>query len=146
MGKHYFTTEQIELLNQNRFVKRVSKKAITYTEEFKEIFLLEYDYGKMPSVILREMGFDCKALGRKRIDNIVQNIKKQSIRPERFKDTRADCPHMGRPSSNDLTAEEIIFKQNAEIKLLKAKVEYLSVLKQIERTKGKKIKNRHNSK
>lgn len=40
---------------------------------------------------------------------------------------------MGRPSTKDLTPEEIIAKQKTEIELLKAKVEFLSDLKRLER-------------
>lgn len=133
MGKNYFTPEQVEDLRRNKYVKKVSEKAITYTEEFKEIFILEYNEGKLPSQILVDMGFDYKVLGQKRIDNIVQRIKHQSLRPEGFKDTRTDNPNVGRPSTKDLTAEEIIAKQKAEIELLKAKVEFLSDLKRLER-------------
>ena len=133
MGKHYFTPEQVEQLRQNKYVKKVSEKAITYTEEFKEVFLLEYNTGKLPSQILTEMGFDCKVLGTKRIQMISQRVRKQSLRPEGLKDTRADNPNIGRPSTKDLTTEEIIAKQKAEIELLKAKVEFLSDLKRLER-------------
>ena len=133
MGKNYFTPEQVEQLKQNKYAKNVSEKAITYTEEFKEVFLLEYNTGKLPSQILTEMGFDCKVLGRKRIQTITERIKKQSIRLEGFKDTRVGNPNIGRPSTKDLTAEEIITKQKAEIELLKAKVEFLSDLKKLER-------------
>lgn len=133
MGKNYFTPEQVEQLRQNKYVKNVSEKAITYTEEFKEVFLLEYNEGKLPSQILDEMGFDYKVLGERRVSNITQAVKKQSVRPEGFKDTRTDNPNMGRPSTKVLTAEEIIAKQKAEIELLKAKVEFLSDLKRLER-------------
>ena len=133
MGKNYFTPEQVEQLRQNKYVKNVSEKAITYTEEFKEVFLLEYNEGKLPSQILDEMGFDYKVLGERRVSNITQAVKKQAVRPEGFKDTRTDNPNMGRPSTKDLTAEEIIAKQKAEIELLKAKVEFLSDLKRLER-------------
>ena len=149
MGKKYFTQEQVEQLRQNKYVKNVSEKAITYTEEFKEVFLLEYNEGKLPSQILDEMGFDYKALGQRRIDNIVQRIKYQSLRPDGFKDTRADNPNMGRPSTKDLTPEEIIAKQKAEIELLKAKVEFLSDLKRLEREviwKASKSKKKKSSK
>lgn len=77
------------------------------------------------------MGFDCKVLGQKRIDGIVQRIKKQSVRPEGFKDTRIG--NSGRPLTRDLSQEEIIERQKAEIELLKAKVEFLSDLKRLER-------------
>lgn len=137
MGKHYFTQQQIEYLQNNKYVKRVSEKSITYTEEFKEVFLIEYNRGKAPTLILKSMGFDCQALGRKRIDNIVQSIKKQSQRPEGFKDTRADTSTSSKYETADYTTEQIITKQNAEIKLLRAKVEYLSVLTKIEKERKK---------
>ena len=104
MGKNYFTPEQVEELRKNKYVKHVSEKAITYTEEFKEIFILEYRNGKLPSQILLEMGFDYKMLGERRVSNIVQAVKKQSVRPEGFKDTRADSS--GRPRTRELTPEE----------------------------------------
>lgn len=147
MGKYYFTPEQVEQLRQNKYVKKVSEKSITYTEEFKEVFLLEYNTGKLPSQILIEMGFDYKVLGQSRIDNIVQSTKKQSLRPEGFKDTRNG--NSGRPVTRDLSQEEIIAKQKAEIELLKAKVEFLSDLKRLEREamwKTSKSKKKKSSK
>ena len=147
MGKNYFTPEQVEQLRQNKYVKTVSEKAITYTEEFKEVFLLEYNTGKLPSQILAEMGFDYKVLGERRVSSITHAVKKQSVRPEGFKDTRTD--NSGRPLIRDLTAEEIIAKQKVEIELLKAKVEFLSDLKRLEREamwKSSKSKKKKSSK
>ncbi|MDE5617786.1 MAG: hypothetical protein K2I36_03010 [Ureaplasma sp.] len=149
MGNKYFTNEQVEELKRNEYVKKVSEKSITYTEEFKERFLLEYNSGKPLSQILIEMGFDPKVLGERRVSNIVQRIKEQSLRPEGFKDTRADNPNMGRPSTRDLAPDEIIAKQKAEIEMLKAKVEYLSDLKRLEREamwKESKSKKKKSSK
>lgn len=131
MGKNYFTPEQVEQLRQNKYVKNVSEKAITYTEEFKEKFMLEYNEGKSPSLILVEMGFDLKILGRKRVQKISERVRNQAVRPEGFKDTRTE--NSGRPISRDLSQDEIIAKQKAEIELLKAKVEFLSDLKRLER-------------
>lgn len=147
MGNKYFTPEQIEQLRQNKYVKKVSEKSITYTEEFKEVFLLEYNTGKIPSEILIKMGFDCKVLGRRRIKGISERIRKQALRPEGFKDIRTD--NSGRPSTRELTQEEIIAKQQAEIELLKAKVEFLSDLKRLEREamwKTSKSKKKKSSK
>lgn len=147
MGKNYFTPEQVEQLRNNKYVKQVSEKAITYTEEFKEIFILEYKTGKLPSQILAEMGFDSKVLGKSRIDNISKNIRKQSKRPEGFKDTRST--ESGRPRERELTQEELIERQKQEIEILKAKVEYLSLLRKAEREaawKESKSKKKKSSK
>lgn len=147
MGKNYFTPEQVEQLRKNKYVKHVSEKAITYTEEFKEVFLLEYNLGKIPSQILTEMGFDIKVLGSSRVRKISERTKKQSLRPEGFKDTRADSS--GRPRTKDLTQEELIERQKQEIEVLKAKVEFLSLLRRAEREaawKESKSKKKKSSK
>lgn len=147
MGKNYFTPEQVEQLRKNKYVKHVSEKAITYTEEFKEVFLLEYNSGKIPSQILTEMGFDIKVLGSSRVRKISERTKKQSLRPEGFKDTRADSS--GRPRTKDLTQEELIERQKQEIEILKAKVEFLSLLRRAEREaawKESKSKKKKSSK
>ena len=147
MGKNYFTLEQVEQLRKNKYVKHVSEKAITYTEEFKEIFILEYKSGKSPSQILTEMGFNCKVLGMTRIDGISKRTRKQSIRPEGFKDTRST--ESGRPRTKDLTQEELIERQKQEIEILKAKVEFLSLLRRAEREaawKESKSKKKKSSK
>ncbi len=149
MGKNYFTPEQVEQLKKNKYVKHVSEKAITYTEEFKETFMLEYETGKTRSQILIEMGFDPKMLGTSRIRNISYMTRKQAKRPEGFKDTRADNPNMGRPSTKDLTQEELIERQKQEIEILKAKVEFLSLLRKAERKaawKESKSKKKKSSK
>ena len=131
MGKNYFTLEQVEQLRKNKYVKHVSEKAITYTEEFKEIFILEYKSGKSPSQILTEMGFNCKVLGKARIDTVSRRVKAQSKRPEGFNDTRST--ESGRPRTKDLTPEEQMERLKLENEILKAKVEFLSLLRRAER-------------
>ena len=147
MGKNYFTPEQVEQLRKNKYVKHVSEKAITYTEEFKEIFILEYKSGKSPSQILTEMGFNCKVLGQDRIDNISRRVRAQSKRPEGFNDTRST--ESGRPRTKDLTPEEQMERLKLENEILKAKVEFLSLLRRAEREaawKESKSKKKKSSK
>lgn len=139
MGKNYFTSEQVEQLKKNKYVKHVSEKSITYTEEFKKVFFYEYNLGKIPSQILIEMGFDLKVLGNSRITAISKRVRKQAERPEGFKDTRAEFS--GRPRTKDLTQEELIERQKQEIELLKAKVEFLSLLKRAQREANWKEKS-----
>lgn len=147
MGKNYFTQEQVEQLRKNKYVKHVSEKSITYNKEFKETFMLEYNNGKLPSIILAEMGFDTGILGRSRIHAITERFKKQSRRPEGFKDTRADSS--GRPRTRDLSQEELIKRQKEQIEYLKQQVEFLSDLRRLEREamwKASKSKKKKDSK
>ncbi len=39
MSKKLFTEKEIKLLSKNKYVKYVSSKGITYTDEFKHILL-----------------------------------------------------------------------------------------------------------
>ena len=38
MGANYFNDEQVKELEKNPYVKKVSSKSITYSEEFKDLF------------------------------------------------------------------------------------------------------------
>ena len=67
-GKKYFTEEQQKNLLKNPYIQKVSKKAITYTREFKERFSEEYLSGKLPSQILMDMGINYRILGKRRKD------------------------------------------------------------------------------
>ena len=88
MGKNYFTDEQVHKLQLNPYVKNVSNKAITYTDQFKVVFTEKYLQGNPPSVILREMGFDPLILGRKRIDGFVGSVHKYQSRNGDVSDMR----------------------------------------------------------
>lgn len=65
MSKITFSKEDIERLNQNPYVKRVSEKSITYSNEFKRIFIEEYLRGNKPITIFIDSGFDVEILGAK---------------------------------------------------------------------------------
>lgn len=95
MGKNYFTKDQIEKLRLNPYVKQVSEKAITYTEEFREVFYVRYQSDPYPSKILSEMGLDPNILGHSSVYNLSKRIRAQATRPSGFKDTREELS--GRP-------------------------------------------------
>ena len=68
LNKKTFSNEEIKNLSKNKYVKKISDKAITYTNEFKIHFIAEYNNGKSPRVIFQEAGFDAEVIGLKRID------------------------------------------------------------------------------
>lgn len=130
MGKYYFTEEQVKELKNNKYVKNVSEKAITYTDEFKIHFINEYNLGKLPKQIFKESGFNIKVLGDKRISTSTERFKRQNQRIEGLADTRAN--NSGRRRGKTLTIEEendLLRSQNAklqqELDFLK-KMEYLA--------------------
>ncbi|MBU5468668.1 hypothetical protein KQI49_17805 [Virgibacillus sp. MSJ-26] len=58
MGVNYFSDEQVHELQCHPYVDKVSYKAITYSEDFKVHFMMEYASGKLPTQIFQEAGFD----------------------------------------------------------------------------------------
>ncbi len=58
MSKKLFTEQEIIILKQNKYIKKVSSKGITYTDEFKKIFINESINGKLPRIIFEECGFN----------------------------------------------------------------------------------------
>jgi hypothetical protein len=131
MGKNYFTKEQQQKLLENPYIEKVSEKAITYTQEFKERFAEEYRSGKMPSQILIDMGIDPLILGKRRKDGLVVTMKKCERRPEGFEDLRkVNC---GRPSVKDLSSDEKIKQLEQKVAYLKQENEFLKKNIQMDR-------------
>ena len=120
--KKIFTNEEINSLKENQYVKNVSESTITYTEEFKSLFMTLYNNGSKPTEILRTMGFDTEILGKDRVDNIAKNLKKKVAENRPLYDERVN------PSTVDTTnlqKDEQIKLQSHEIELLKQQAEFL---------------------
>ena len=130
MGKNYFTEEQVVKLRKNIYVKNVTEKAITYTDEFKLHFINEYNLGKQPTQIFKEADFDIYVLGEERIKSSSRRFRKNNNRIEGLADTRKN--NSGRRPNKKLSLaeeNELLKKQNAklqqELEFLK-KMEYLA--------------------
>lgn len=48
MSKKLFTEKEMNILTKNPYVKSVTPKGITYTDEFKELFIAQNEQGKTP--------------------------------------------------------------------------------------------------
>lgn len=138
IGNRYFTDEQLKDLLKNPYIKSASSKAITYTEEFRAYFVSEYESGKPPSVILKNCGFDVKALGEDRIKNLTRRFKNMKKREAGFSDARQNSS--GRPSTRDLTADEQIARLQHQVKYLKQENEFLKKINFLDRQAQWKFK------
>lgn len=138
MSKKLFTNEEIELLLKNKYVKNITSKGITYTDEFKKIFISENNSGKFPRQIFEECGFDIDILGIQRVHSAGKrwrnSYKKNGILG--LSDTRN--LNSGRPRTKDLSIEEKYTRLEAKLKLLQAENELLKKLDMIERQVLKK--------
>ena len=138
MSNKIFTEEEIAILSKNKYVKKVSNKGITYTDEFKRIFIVENNNGKLPRQIFEEHDFNIEILGMKRVESSGKRWRSAFRRNgvSQLQDTRKF--NTGRPSEKELSIEEKYEKLQAKIKLLQAENELLKKLEMMER--GVKIK------
>ena len=138
MSNKLFTKEELEILSKNKYIKNVSMKGITYTDEFKSIFIGESEKGKFPREIFEECGFDIDILGIKR-------IKSAGSRWRTAYSTNGICgltdtrkSNSGRPSEKDLSIAEKYGRLKAQNNLLKAENELLKKIQYLERGLSKK--------
>lgn len=133
MSKIIFTKQEIETLQNNTNVARVSERAITYTDAFKHTFLDAYLAGKLPRHIFEENGFDVEVIGMKRIEQSAYRWKKAYEKDGSIGLTDSRKSNAGRPLIRELTSTEIIERQDARIKLLEGQVALLKKLEVTER-------------
>lgn len=133
MSKKHFTATEIEILSNNRYVKSVSSKGVTYTDEFKRIFIAENENGKLPRQIFEENGFDIEVIGIVRVQRASSRWRtaynKSGVLG--LRDTRKE--NSGRPTKKELSLEEKNARLEAQIRLLRAENELLKKLDMMER-------------
>ncbi len=133
MSKVIFNDKQIKFLAKNPNVLKVSDKAITYSEEFKNKFIEENLKGILPRKIFEDNGFDVEIIGIKRIEQAAARWRKKYLDMGvlGLKDSRTS--NSGRPLLRELTAQEEIERLKAKISLLEIENEFLKKLDEIER-------------
>lgn len=133
MSKKQFTEKEIITLSKNPYVRSVSSKGITYSDEFKQHFISEFNKGKFSRQIFEEAGFDTEAIGIRRIKSASERwraaYKAEGVLG--LKDTRKDSS--GRPRLKELTLEEKYTRMEAKMKLLEAENELLKKIRMLER-------------
>lgn len=138
LSKRMFTGQDLKKLSKNKYVKSVSDKGITYTDEFKRIFINENEKGKYPKQIFEEYGFDIEVLGVVRVKSAAKRwraaYKKEGV--QGLRDTRKESS--GRPSEKELSLEEKYKRLQAQNHYLQAENEFLKKLDMIERKVKKK--------
>ena len=73
-----YTNTQIDELKKNKYVEDVRKDKITFTREFKILFIKEFNKGKGNLQIFAENGLDPLLVGKRRIKVCTRNWKKQA--------------------------------------------------------------------
>ena len=131
MGKNYFTPDQIELLYKNTYVSKVDKKQISFTNEFKEICVKEYDNGLSSKDIFDKYEIGYHVIGASRAKACIERFRAQSLRMEGFNRVEGS----GRPKLpvfQNIEDENRYLKEQVEY--YKQEAEFLKKLDALERT------------
>jgi transposase len=136
MSNKIFTQNEINILTDNPYVKKVSAKSITYTDEFKRIFIAKHEEGNFPREIFEDHGFDINIVGIQRVESSGKRwratYRKSGVGG--LRDTRKE--NSGRPSGKELSTEEKYDRLKAQNNLLKAEIELLKKIHFLERGTG----------
>jgi transposase len=132
MNQKKFTEKEMNELRKHPYVQSVTSTLITYTDEFKRIFIAEDRDGKLPREIFRDHGFDVDLLGGSRIRKAAYRwrkaYKKQGI--DGLNDARK---HPGKKEKKEVSLQEQNARMEAQIQFLKAENELLKKLEMMER-------------
>ncbi len=132
MSKIIFSDNEVKNLIKNKYVKNVTNKAITYTDEFKEKLVFETEnYKKFPRQVFEECGFNIEIIGKARIEKAAYRWRKQFKELGQLKDTRKG--KSGRPLERELSDAEKLKPAEAKIHLLEAENELLKKNDMIQR-------------
>jgi hypothetical protein len=129
-----FTQEEIKILSNNKYVRKVSDKVITYTDEFRHIFVSENENGKLPRDIFESYGFDINSIGMNRVDSAGKRWRAAYRKEGIYGLTDLRKLHSGRSNSK----QEPIERLKAENNLLKGEIEMLKKIDFLERRMIKK--------
>lgn len=122
MSKKLFTNVQVKKLSKNKWIKNVTNKEITYTNEFKYKLVKECEnYKKFPQEVFRECGIDPEIVGKGRIEASAHRWRKQLNYIGKITDTRTT--NSGNTLKRELSDKEKLERAEARIKLLEAENE-----------------------
>lgn len=131
MSKIKFTDTQVKKLRKNKWIKNITKRGITYTDEFKIKVVKECEnYNKFAREVFEECGIDSDIVGMQRIYSSIKRWRIQYKNTEELKDTRQG--NSGRNLERELSESERLKRAEARIKLLEAENELLKKNEMIE--------------
>ena len=124
MSKILFTDAQVKKLSKNKWIKNITNKGITYTDEFKYKLVKECkNYKKFPQDVFRECNIDSEIVGETRIRNCAYRWRIQINSTGEISDTRTT--KSGNTIKRELSDKEKLERAEAKIKLLEAENELL---------------------
>jgi len=133
MSRKPFSDEEILILRQNVFTYNVTYNTLSFTKEFKELFIAEYNAGKVPRQILLDHGYDPEILGDRRVWGISQRLRQQYDQYGEFSEGTANTKSQ-RPSG-PLSEKDELKQLRHEVDYMKQEIEFLKKISSVRTTR-----------
>ena len=127
MSRKSYSPEEIALISSCPYVKSVTPKTVRYTAEFMAIFRSETLAGKSGFDVFRDCGLPVETIGWQSVRQTMKNWRFKASHGVELSD------QVGRPTTRDLTQEEIIARQQAKIEMLQQENDFLRQIRRLER-------------
>lgn len=135
-----FSEEQIKELSANPFTRSVTSCRISFTLEFKNLFLAHYEEGMLVRDIFKSLGYDPNVLGDGRMFSFCNHTLKQveaGIPLTELSTTRKSSS-VTKPDFvdyNTLPAQQSVAAMQRELTYLRQQVDFLKKISQLDTTK-----------
>ena len=132
-----FTPEEVKQLASNPFTYRVSTSQISYTLEFKNLFLARYESGESVREIFQDLGYDTEILGESRIYCFAHQLVKRAEAgqlmserpPSQMQEKPADVNY------NTMPSQQAIAAMQREITYLRQQLEFVKKITELDNGK-----------
>ncbi|MBQ8281361.1 MAG: transposase [Lachnospiraceae bacterium] len=135
MSKKPFTAEEIFILRQNPFTYKVTNSTLSFTKEFKELFITEYNSGITPRQILASHGYDPEILGDRRIWGISQHLRAQYEESGGSFSVSSTVSRRTKNPNKQLSEKDELKRLRQEVDYLKQEIEFLKKISSIRTTR-----------
>lgn len=133
-----YSAKEKKQLQSNPYTLKVTNKKLYFTIKFKEDFWIRYQAGNAPKRILKDLGYDVTIFRQKQIDSIVQNIKRQALSGEGFKegDNHDNRIPMKKPAEGEDSPQTLEHMQH-ELLYLRQEVDFIKKIIKADNLKRK---------
>lgn len=134
---HKFTQEQVEQLAANPFTLSVTVHRISFTLEFKNLFLSHYENGESVKDIFVALGYDPDVIGDNRMYSFSNRLlnKLDAGEPLTEGSVRKPAEKPVNTDYNTMPAQQSVVSMQRELTYLRQQVEFLKKISQLDTTK-----------
>jgi len=132
-----FTPEQMDILAANPFTYSLTVHRISFTLEFKNLFLVRYESGERATEIFRSLGYDTAMVGGNRIHGFVRRLLDQieagEVLTEEPPKVKLEKP--ANVDYNIMPAQQSVSAMQREIAYLRQQLDFLKKITELDNSR-----------